>query len=307
MDIGILFQQLLVLMALMMTGFIAYKTKLIDDGTYDHLSSLMVWILNPILMISGVIGKNSNISETMILENIIIVSGMYFTLFLIGFVYCFFARYKGEKNYLYRLEILFPNVGFMGVPLVKEMFGSQYIVLVAFYMLAFNVLAYSYGVYLSSRYGGNTSKFELKKLFSPGTITAIMSILIFSLQLDLPNPVVTYVDYMGNTSIAFSMMIIGVFMAKLDWKTAFSKKDYFIFALVDMIVIPLVLVFLMKFLPFDKHIIGVAQIMVCMPVASMTCMFTQEYAGDGTECAKIIALTTVCTIVTAPFVIFLVG
>lgn len=307
MDIFILFQQLLVLVALMLTGFISYKTKLIDNGTYDHLSSLMVWILNPFLMISGVIGKNTSISSEMILQNIIMVSGLYFILFLIGFVYCFILKYKDEKEYLYRMEILFPNVGFMGVPLVRAMFGNEYIVLVAFYMLAFNIISYSYGIYLASRYGGNTSKFDVKKLLSPGTVTSIMSIIIFSFHLELPAPIVTYVDFLGNTSITLSMIIIGVFLAKLDWKTAFSNAEYFIFVIADMLIIPLVIVFLMGFIPFNTEIVSVAKIMACMPVASMTCMFTQEYAGDGTESAKLIALTTISTIITAPFVIFLVG
>lgn len=303
----ILFQQLLVLMALMATGFIAYKTKLIDDGTYQHLSSLMVWILNPFLMISGVIGKDSRMELSIIGQNLVMVAALYASLFLMGFLYCLVMRHKGKENYLYRMVMLFPNVGFMGVPLIREIFGPQYIVFVAFYMLAFNVICYSYGVHLSSRYGGNTAPFNPKKLLSPGTITSLLAIIIFALHIELPSPMVSYVEYMGNACITFSMIIIGAFMARLDWKTAFAKKEYYIFALVDMILFPLLYVFLTRFIPFDPVVLGVAQIMACMPVASMTCMFAQTYAGDGTECAKIISLTTILTVVTAPLVIFLVG
>ena len=307
MNSMILFQQLLVLLALMMTGFLAYKTKLIDDGTYEHLSSLMVWILNPFLMVSGVLGKNNSVSGKLIVENMVLVGLLYLFLFLAGILYCSLLRYKNETSYLYRFVMLFPNVGFMGVPLVKEMFGNEYIVLVAFYMLAFNVLCYSYGVYLSSRYGGNTEKFDIQKMISPGMITSILSILIFAFQLQLPSPIVNYVDYLGTTSIALSMMIIGVFMARLDWKSAFAKAEYYIFTVVSMLILPILFVCLIKHLPFNQTAIGVAQIMICMPVASMTCMFTQEYGGDGTEASKLIALTTVCTVITAPLVIWLAG
>lgn len=93
----------------------------------------------------------------------------------------------------------------------------------------------------------------------------------------------------------------------MDWKTAFAKKDYFIFAIADMIVIPAVFVFLNRFLPFDDTVISIGRIMVCMPVASMTCMLSQEYGGDGSECAKMIALTTVCTVFTTPLVIWIAG
>lgn len=307
MNSGILFQQLLILMALMVTGFIAYKTNLIDDHTHSHLSSFMVWVLNPAMMISGVIGKNDSISSGFIFQNILMVGLMYGSLFLTGFVYIAILRYKGAKGYLYRFVTLFPNVGFMGVPLVKEMFGNEYVVYVAFYMLAFNILCYTYGIHVSARLGGNTQKFDPKKLVSPGMVTAICSILIFFLHLELPAPVVSFVDYLGTSCIAFSMLIIGASLAKFRWKEAFGSKDYYIFTLVKMILIPVVYVWLSRFLPFDSVVIGVFRIMICMPVASMTCMFAQEYGGDGSECAKIISLTTLVTVVTAPLVILLVG
>ncbi len=307
MDSFILFEQLLVLLALMLTGFTAYKTKLIDDHTYGHLSSLMVWILNPFLMISGVIGKNSSIPGKMIIENIITVCLFYGILFIIGLIYAAVMRNKGNESYLNRFMILFPNVGFMGVPLVKAVFGSEYIVLVAFYMLAFNLLCYSYGIYLAARGGGNREKFNPRKLISPGSVTAILSIVIFAFHINVPAPVASYVEYLGNTSISLSMIIIGVFLARMDWKTAFAKKKYFIFVIADMIIIPVIFVFLSRFLPFDDTVISIGRIMLCMPVASMTCMFSQEYGGDGSECAKIIALTTVCTVFTAPLVIWIAG
>lgn len=37
----------------------------------------------------------------------------------------------------------------------------------------------------------------------------------------------------------------------------------------------------------------------------MTCMMAEEYGGDGSECAKIITITTLCTIVTASLVILI--
>lgn len=307
MSSGILLEQLLVLLALMATGLIAYKTRIIDDHTHQHLSSMMVWILNPFLMISGVIGKSSNIKATFVAQNIMMVCGLYTALFLLGFVYILILRYQGKEAYLYRLVLLFPNVGFMGVPLVKEIFGKEYVVYVAFYMLAFNLLCYSYGVHLSARLGGKTGKFQWKKLISPGTVTSLMAIGIFALQPTVPTPIVAFVDYLGNASIAFSMIIIGVSLAKLDWRSAFAKKDYYLFAVVKMIIVPVILVFGARFLPFDATVIGVFQIMACMPIASMTCMFAQEYGGDGSECAKMVAMTTVLTVITAPLVILIAG
>lgn len=301
----VLFEQLLVLLALMFTGFISYKTKLVDDATNRHLSSFMVWVLNPFLMLSGVLGKDSNISGELVMQNLIMVGVLYLALFLFGFLYVWIFRLKGKQGYLYRLSMQFSNVGFMGVPLVKEIFGAQYIIYVAFYLLAFNVICYSYGVYLASSMGENKEKFQWKKLLSPGTFSSVIAILIFVFHISVPAPIETFVNYLGDTSIAMSMIIIGISLAQMDWKSAFSKKEYYIFSFVRMFLIPLVLVYFSNFLPFDKTVIGVYQIMICMPVASMTCMLSQEYSGDGSEAAKIISITTILTVISAPLIILL--
>ena len=83
------------------------------------------------------------------------------------------------------------------------------------------------------------------------------------------------------------------------------KAEYYVFLAAKMLIVPILLVFLSKLLPFDPIVIGVFQILICMPVASMTCMMAEEYGGDGSECAKIITITTLCTIVTAPLVILI--
>lgn len=305
MDSLILFKQLLVLCALMLTGYIAYKKCLIDDNAYVKLSSLMVWILNPMLMISGALGKENHASLKLIGQNLVMVFIMYGGLFLIGFLYIWICGHKQEKGYLYRMVMFFPNVGFMGVPLVKVIFGTEYIVYVVFYMLTFNLLCYTYGIHLASRMGGKKTKLSIKKLLSPGLIASVITILIFTLQLDVPSPVANYVDYMGNTAITISMLIIGASLARMDLKSAFLKAEYYVFLAVKMLIVPILFVLLSRLLPFDPVVTGVFQILICMPVASMTCMMAEEYGGNGSECAKIITITTLCTIVTAPLVILI--
>ena len=45
--------------------------------------------------------------------------------------------------------------------------------------------------------------------------------------------------------------------------------------------------------------------MACMPIGSATCMFAQEYGGDGTKAAHLVAITTIATVFTAPTVFYL--
>ena len=301
----ILFQQLLILLTIMFVGYISYRCKIIDNNGYNQLSSLVIKILNPFLMISGVLGNNVNFSANLINQNIILVCFFYLMLFVFGFIFIKTIKCKDNSSYLYRMLILLPNVGFMGIPLVKEVLGSKYIVLVAFYILGFNIIAYTYGVYLSYKFGGKNPELDYKKIINIGTISSFLSIGIFASKVSLPVPLISFVNYMGESCIVMSMIVIGAFLAKENLKSIFLNLENIVFIFAYMIVIPLLMIFIAKKLNFDPKIFAVFQIMTCMPVGSVTCMFAQEYGGDGTKAAHLVATTTVATIVTVPAVFYL--
>ena len=305
MDYSILLQQLLVLFAIMLVGYLSYKFKIIDDKGYIQISSLVVLILNPFLMISGVAGKRIAFSPEIINQNIILVATLYASLFILGFIYVYLIGSKDNNSYLYRMLILLPNVGFMGIPLVKEMFGSEYIVFVTFYILGFNLIAYTYGIYLSSKFGNKEYKPKLFEKINFGTISAFLSIIIFAYNIILPSPLISFVNYMGEACIVLSMIVVGAFLAKANLKEILLNKSNLLFVFVFMLFVPLLMVLLTKKIPYDSHILGVFHIMLCMPVGSATCMFAQEYGGDGTKAAHLVAATTLATVLTAPTVFYL--
>jgi hypothetical protein len=290
---------------MMVSGYLAFYLKLIDDKGYSQLSTLVVKILNPFLMISGVAGKRIAFSSDIINQNFILVCAFYTILFILGFIYIYLINCKDNRSYLYRMLILLPNVGFMGIPLVKEMLGAEYIVFVAFYILGFNLIAYTYGVYLSSKFGGKQSNLKMSKLINLGTVSAILSIIIFGYNIKLAVPFVSFVSYMGESCIVLSMVVVGCFLAKANLKEVLLNKLNIIFVITFMFIVPLLMVILSKYIPFDSKIIGVFQIMICMPIGSATCMFAQEYGGDGTEAAHLVAATTLATIITAPAVFYI--
>ena len=41
---------------------------------------------------------------------------------------------------IYRMMMLLPNIGFMGIPIVAALLGTDYIIYVAVYMLFYNII-----------------------------------------------------------------------------------------------------------------------------------------------------------------------
>lgn len=189
--------------------------------------------------------------------------------------------------------------------MVKEILGSEYIVLVAFYILGFNIIAYTYGIYLSYKFGGKKTEVSFKKIINIGTISAFLAISIFTFNISFPAAFVSFVNYMGETCIVMSMVVTGALLAKENLKSVFLNLENMVFVFAYMVVIPILMIFIAKKIAFgfDSKIFYVFQIMACMPIGSVTCMLAQEYGGDGTKAAHLVAITTVATVVTAPIVL----
>ena len=146
--------------------------------------------------------------------------------------------------------------------------------------------------------------FDIRKLLNPGTIASVTAILIFAFKIPVSAPVASLCEYMGNAAIPLSMMMIGVSLARLDLKRAFQGAENYIFLMVKMLAIPILAVLIVRQLPFNTRILGIFCITASMPVGGMVGMMAEEYGGngEGEECNKAIAMTTILSAVTVPLV-----
>ena len=151
MDIFVAAGQMLVLFAMMFTGYFLARRDWINDSLSSALSRLVVNIFNPFLMISSVFGQSLKQSGPLFWQNLVLVVIFYLLLFLAGFFIVFVLRPTSQMAPIYKLLTLLPNCGFMGIPIVSSLLGAQYIIYVAVYMLVFNLIIYTYGISLVRR------------------------------------------------------------------------------------------------------------------------------------------------------------
>ena len=85
----------------------------------------------------------------MVAENLVLVAVFFLVLIVLSRLFTKMMRLlPGEVN-SYRLMMIFPNLGFMGIPLVRSLYGEEAVIFVAFYIVGYNLLVYSYGILLA--------------------------------------------------------------------------------------------------------------------------------------------------------------
>lgn len=306
MSAMIVLQQMLVLFAMMAIGMFLWKKQWIDEKGQKSISKLVVNIFNPLLLINSIAGYDFANATVDIGQNLIFVGVYFLMLFAAGFVITVLLRLKRPQKQFYQMMMLFSNIGFIGIPLVTALLGKEYVLYVAFYILVYNVLLYTYGIYLAIKSNGGgegkSVEFPVKKILNPGVFGCVAAILIFVCKIELPKAVVSFVEYMGNTCIPLSMILIGVSVAQMDARQLFSNWKMYLFLAVKLLVIPICAALVCRQLPVDRGIYQVFILECAVPIGSIISLVAQEYGAEDNSTTIGVVLSTLLSVITIPVV-----
>ena len=308
----IIFQKLLVLFGFMFIGYFCYKKKWITDETGNQISGLVLNIFNPALIISSVIGSSKNGSLQMVFINLILAIILFAVLILISPIFVRILGVKKEHRNIYAIMLIFSNLGFMGIPIIEELYGKGAIFYVAMYSFVYSIIFYTYGIYLFEKeralQTGQKAKiaFKWKKMINPGIVASVIALVIFLANIKVPTAAVSFVDYLGNTAIPLSMIMTGVSLAKIPLLDVFKDKKMYLFTFLKMLVMPVVAAILIHKFPLNATLSGIMVLMFGMPNGSMAVMMAIDYNLDSSICSRGIVLTTLLSIITLPIVAYLI-
>lgn len=301
-------QQMLVLFIIMMIGFIAYKKNIITDETSKKLSAIVVNISNPALILSSVTG-NATVTGAELVETMFVAIGMYVFLIAVAVLVPVIIKAPARDRGTYRVMTIFGNVGFMGFPIISSLYGGGALLYASLFLLPYNILIYTYGVWEMCKSSGEGSgavkksgRESIKQIFNIGVIFCIIAVVVYALGIKFPAWVNTTVSMLSSTTAPLSMMVIGASFATMNFKKVFLNVRTWVFSALRLLVIPVLGTFLVSLVTDNPSIIGVTMVMLGVPVGSMTAMLAQEYGGDYALSSETVAMTTLLSVVTFPIV-----
>jgi len=288
-------RQMGIMYILMFIGFIVYRKKIIDEKGSRQMANLLVWVINPIVML---ISYQMEFSMEKLKQ-----LGISFALSLVSMIIGIIIAeiiFKDNGN-IDKLAVSFANGGFIGIPLVTNILGAENVFFLSAYFVCFWVLNYTYGIY---RISEDKSLVSLKKILgNPGIIAIIVGFLIFISPVKLPKIVYDAFNFIGNTNTPIAMIVLGTYIAESGLTTLFTNKRTYFICFIKLIVIPLIMVGIYKLLPSSLNDIKkVLLIAMSAPVAVTVSMFSQIYGKDYKYAAQLVGLSTLLSLVTIPLI-----
>ena len=296
MYLSSLISQLLVLLLLMLTGFVCARSGIITPQNRQKLSTLTLSTAAPGTIISSAL-SGGNSSSTM-LSAVALAALFYLAVIPLSRLLLAAVRTPKEERRLDEVMLIYTNVGFVGLPVVQSIYGARGVAVQAMFILVFNLSFFSYGILRMS--GGKG--LNLKGMINPCTIAAVIALIFGVTGWHLPGPIEKTLSTLGGMNTPMAMMIIGASMAHSDIRgTLKSPRIYRVCAL-SMLVLPVVVLLLVRLLPIDPMLAGVAVITAALPIASNCGMVSDLYTPGDLTASHGVIISTISCAVTLPLI-----
>lgn len=321
--ISILFVSVITMFCFMIPGFVLGKLKLAGDAFAKNMSVFVMCVAQVAMLIHSFIFH----FDPKVLEGILWV----FALSLVTHVvFCVLAvmmfRKAPEKlKKVLRFGVIFSNAGYMGIPVISDVFGSEYVIYATIYIVWFNVFAFSIGRLI---YTGDKRYVSIKQaIVNPAVIPILIGLVLYLtgvggwvqdiVEADAPNALSQTVKVIYNVLGVFknmvapaSMIVVGTRLCSARLSELFTDLNAYKFLFVRHFFFPAVCWGIMKILSLcgvftDPSVMAIVLILSSTPAAANTTIFAELYNGDSAYAGKLVALSTVISVITMPIVALL--
>lgn len=302
MDIMVVFQTMLKLFLLLILGFVLFKCHIFDEYTNKKISALIVNVASPMLIISsiaGVEGSNKSIVFLMIGAGIL----MYIGFIILGKIINRIFPFPKKDWPVYECMVVFANTGFMGYPVLLDVFGQEAVFYASLIHMAFNFFVYTYAIMCLTKGDDSEFKLNFKQLLTPGIILIFVGIFIYLFDIQLPSVLMDTINSIGSLTAPLSMMMIGSSLAVYPIKDSFTDWRSYVFAFVRLMIVPFVTMLICRLIHIDPYYANITIITNAMPVGSMVLMLATQYNANVKIVTRNIVVSTLLSVITIPIVV----
>lgn len=292
-------EQVLVLCCIMALGFLCNRVHWLNEKAVKSITNIVLYFVTPCVIINSF----SREVDSALVSGLIITAVVAFLTFLISIAFahsCIKDKDK-ELERVYRYAAVFGNCGFMALPLEQAVLGDIGAFFGAVYIAVFNLVVWTYGVWLMS---GDKKYISAKSLvLNPGLIGTFVGTIILVTGLKLPSVLSTSIGYMAALNTPLPMIVIGYYLGNLSVNRIVSNKKQYLISFYKLLLFPSVALLMMHFAKVDTTVMVVCTIAAAAPTAANTAMFATLYGKDAELGAQIMSVSTLLSLFTLPLLV----
>lgn len=299
---SIVLTQVLIILSLIIVGAVLHKLNIISVKAADDMAAVCLKIVTPCVIINAfqIPFDNEKLRNILIAGLLALITHI-FAIIIAKFS---FSKKDGESRVL-RFAVIYSNCGFMGIPLVEGVVGSEGILYVSVYLVVFNAIMWSHGAVTIK---GDIKAIKPYKIFiNAGTIGIAIALPLFFLSISLPPVIKETVSHIAKLNTPLSMLISGVYIARSKFLEAFIRPKYYLSVFLKHLIVPMAVLGSIFIIKPTQNVALTMLLLAACPTASAITLFSTQF-GTKSEldtASKILTLSNIFSLITIPLVIFI--
>jgi malonate transporter and related proteins len=304
------FNAVLPVFALILTGFICGRRGILSPTATDSLNAFVVWLALPALLFQAMVGIScAELNHPAFLAAF--TGGMVIT-FLLSFLLAPLstrpAHHRLADRSIEGLDAAYANTGFMGIPLCLVALGHAALVpaviatiLTACVLFAGAIVLIEMDLHEEPRLGATLRKVGLSLLRNPLVASPLLGLAVALLHgiahVPLPAVVTHFTSLLGAAASPCALVTIGLFLAQSET----AKETGIITRLVALkLLIQPAITGVLAFGVFDMPALwaDTALLMSALPIGTGPFMLAKLYDREGAVTSRAILVSTVLSLVT---------
>jgi len=301
MNVGlILLTQIAIMFLLIGIGFLLFKARFVTQQGSKELGNILLYVIMPSIILKSLMAEGT-IER---LEEFKIACLISFLVLLLSMI---IARIIfGKKNKIEHFGSAFSNAGFIGIPLAQATLGNEAVLYVTPFVVMLNLLQWTYGVAVMT---DDLKVIGVKQLVkNPVVLSMVAGVVVMLARIPVPHILLKTISYASEMNAPLAMIVIGAYLAQVNFKEIFKKKTVRTSSIVRLVVIPFMTILLLYLVPAQYSEMKIAILIVASaPIGSNVAVFAQKNGLDYAESVKEVYVSTVLSIITLPIIVMIGG
>ena len=301
----IVLNQIGIFLILIVMGILAVRFGILDEHSLGSVSKLVMRMALPayIFINTAEGATRQGLAESLLVIPLAIA--LYLMLFFLSKGLEKVFHLQGNRGHVFRAIVMFGNVGFMGIPLVVELYPDTALLYISLFTILDQGLFWTYGVSLTKPVSDQKEKISLKNLknlLSPALIAILGATVLVLLNVHLPKILTTTLSKLGAASMPLSLLYIGGMLSMTDVRKVLRCGELYAEIGLKMLVLPLVFFLVMKLCQVPSDMAGTMTFLTGLPAINMVAMLAKNNGSDGDYAVCAVMMTTIACLITLPLV-----
>ena len=238
----LIFEQLVKMFFIMLLAILCYKIKLVNQEGNKTVSNLLLLVVNPFVIIT----TYQTDYRPELVRGLLTAFFAAVVCHIVGIIVTtlLFRPAGSPDANIERYNAMYSNCGFIGIPLINSVLGSDGVFFLSAYIVVFNLFSWTHGVVLmEKKFTWSNVK---KGLLSPMVIATVIAVLLFFSRLRFPAVLLDSMNYVADMNTPLAMMVAGFSVAQTDILKMCTKLRVYFSCFLKLVLIPVLMIFIFK-------------------------------------------------------------